>query len=66
MAHPSVTALASETMAALTHAAVQASSTPLPVAAPPASSMVVWAAIIGATSALLVSILKDYLFERLK
>ena len=66
MAHLSVTALASETMAALTHAAVQASSTPLPVAAPPASSMVVWAAIIGATSALLVSILKDYLFERLK
>lgn len=51
---------------ASTQAGVLVPST-LPPAAPLlASSAALWAAVIGASSALLVSFLKDYLFERMK
>ncbi|WP_254982261.1 hypothetical protein [Rhodopseudomonas palustris] len=49
-----------------TSSVVQAPS-PLPAAMlPPTANGALWAALIGAVSALLVSFLKDYLFERLR
>lgn len=45
---------------------IQYPSAPLPIAPPAVSSAALWAAVIGAGSALLVSVLKDYFFERLK
>lgn len=66
MTHLLVTAAISKTAPGQSQAGVQQTSAPLPVAPPAASSAALWAAAIGAGSALLVSFLKDYLFERLK
>lgn len=61
-----VTASKASTVPVHTQASVLQPSAPSTVVQAPASSAALWAAAIGAGSALLVSFLKDYLFERLK
>lgn len=66
MANSSTVTSSPQPAFAVTHARVGMPPPALLAAPPAASNAALWAAMIGAGSALLVSFLKDFLFERLK